>query len=203
MNIHSQKKHCFGAETLDEVAETVIAILNKKSNNCVLGFSWDLKREEKINNSHSAPLSGVINWSRRDPHAPAGYPGWQGRVWVRYKVEPRYSGWETFAGTRTHVGTGGFGSYAGPWAAVGQKRYDMHVRKKSANIPKICYYSWDYRIFESDWPELALNYQREKMWQRLGGPPSLLKSHRYLFEDAATKKQDDVFLKTEIECLTV
>lgn len=202
MNIQSQKKHAFGAETLDEAAKTVIAIINSKTSNGVLGFAWDLRRHEHVSNSYHAPLNGVTNWSRHGPDNPTGYPGWTGRVWIRYTDSPKSFGSDLFGSTRTYTGSGGFGSYDGPWAAVSRKRYDMYACKKSSNLPEIRCYSWDYRIFESDWPELALNCQREKMWQRLGGPPSSFSSHYYLFEDTATKKQDEQFLKAEIECLT-
>ena len=203
MNIESQKKHAFNSETLDQAAETVIAIINSKTDNGVLGFSWDLRRHEHVSNSHHAPLNGVTNWSRRDPGNPTGYPGWEGRVWIRYKDSPKSFGSDPFGGTRTYTGTGGFGSYDGPWAEVSTKRYNRYGRKQNADFPEIQCYSWDYRIFESDWPELALNYQREKMWQRLGGPHNSLQSHYYLFEDAATKNKDDLFIKSERECLAV
>jgi hypothetical protein len=96
--MHPRKQHVldvFGREpeTLDELAYCTIKVIesvkadrwghSKTTETCnVVGFSWDI-RDSMVSNSHSAPLDGVSNWGGKDG-LPTVYPGWTGRVWIRY-----------------------------------------------------------------------------------------------------------------------
>jgi hypothetical protein len=211
--VHPRKQYILDVygcepETLDEVAKCVIAVIN----NCdsgdryerkskiegvkklkVLGFSWDITYGE-ASNSHSAPLNGKTNWSGRDKTAPRYYPGWNGRVWIRYDGYSSNAGSEPFERTLTHVGTGGGGGYNGPWEALAVarwKRYGHTDPKDSFPAPQI--YSWDYRFYLSDWPMLEDSIRQQRVYDKLAGKPTDMR-HKFQWEDTATMIKDAEFL---------
>ena len=116
---HPRKKRTmevFGKDptTMDEYFQMCIDVMNatlekNNENATVLGFAVKLTHSKKVSNSHSAPLLGVRNFSNygAEKDRPTSYPGWQGRVWIRYSA--RVSGWssETLNPTLTYSGTGG------------------------------------------------------------------------------------------------
>ena len=67
--------------SLDELVSCVIKVINTVTP--VKGFAWDIRKGE-VSNSHDCPMDGVTNWSRSDTSLPTSYPGWCGRVWIRY-----------------------------------------------------------------------------------------------------------------------
>ena len=71
--------------TLDELAHTVIGLVNKKlpTGTSVTGFSWDIRYTQHVPNTHSSPVFGVENW-RQDNDIPCNYTGFVGRVWIRF-----------------------------------------------------------------------------------------------------------------------
>lgn len=65
---------------------------------------------QKINNTHSCPKNGVINWLR-EPDKPLHYPGWSGQISYRLKYpgkEPDFMGFSSdmFRGTGIDIGSG-------------------------------------------------------------------------------------------------
>lgn len=114
------------------------------------GLAWDIYYNNRVSNSHSCPLNGVTNW-RSESDKPTGYPGFQGRVWVRYSSRPSLFGSDVFKNTMTHTGTGGYGSYNGPWREITSVMYkSKHQCADSIIYPM----SWDYKIFLDDWEGL-------------------------------------------------
>ena len=203
----------FGREpaTMDELAQCVIAVVNtykeyritgrgKKSIRTetpgprVVGFSWQITHSDCVSNSHSQPLDGVSNWGGKDDK-PKGYPGWTGRVWIRYEKEPTSFGSDPMANTLTHTGTGGYGGYGGPWEAISSARWRRYGHEREASMyPQIACYSWDYRIYDMDWPLIQEVYEKELIWGILADKPVYNLSHRFLWEDSATKLADTEFL---------
>lgn len=202
-------------ETLDELARCVISMIESQENGDrferkkpnvkkmykVLGFAWDVQYSDMVSNSHSAPEGYPQNWGR-DETVPKGYPGWSGRVWIRYSEECRSFGSDPFTKTLTFTGTGGAGDYNGPWRQVSNHRWNRY--KDMRRIPKDAYpeikqYSWDYRFYDYDWPALALWVEKQKMWGELSGQP-WQNRHRFEWTDEETLAKDAAFIA---ECATI
>lgn len=209
-------------ETLDEVAESVIAVLSQTLAP-VLGFAWDIRYNKKISNSHNAPIAGHTNFSSRgrnnkDLH----YPGFSGRVWIRFAKGPDFFGMSReFSDTLTHTGTGGGGSYDGLWTAISTASYNTRKRVNSDSIhtkyiykyPELECYSWDYKIFLSDFPGIAapispaevaheLEEDRKRTWAKIKGtyyhPKTFVYKHHFEYEDPIVKAADEAFLEQYI-----
>ena len=201
-------------QSLDELAHCVIAVIESQQNRDpwykepgprskkpwktfdnirVVGFAWDIRRGD-VSNSHSAPEGYPENWGAK-PGLPKAYPGWQGRVWIRYAKEPYSFGSSPFDKTLTHTGTGGAGSYDGPWAGVCSAHYNRHGHRRGKDqYPEPCVYSWDYRIFDYDWPALVEQTEKECVWNRIAGKPEVPNQHRFEWNDLETAAQDAKFM---------
>lgn len=209
----------YGAEptSMDELGFAVVKVLNNykqyrqsakgvltsSPNAQCIGLAWRLTHTETVSNSHSGPEGYPQNFMRKKD-VPTSYPGWSGRVWVRYKNERGYSfGSDPFSRSLTHTGTGGGGSYDGPWTKVAHERFKLYQHGPGEFDPVSCY-SWDFRIFDADWPLVTENiigeYEKQLMWARLNNkydPPA--PTHNFLWEDPKTKAADEEFLAN---CLT-
>jgi hypothetical protein len=117
---------------------------------------------DHVSNSHDCPVGGVTNWGNRDPDAPTGYPGWQGRMdWVYAwpkEWDGHYLGGDLFGGfanhygrSRVHTGTGGSGG------TVFSKKHNCYVTS--------CGYS--VNVFAADWPGLTRYREKQEMWKTL------------------------------------
>lgn len=222
--IHPQKQRfidLFGhdPESLDELAIAVVAItsieVNKPDewrryagNNRTVGFAWEITHRESVSNSHHAPLDGHTNWggSNKAAKGVTGYPGWEGRVWIRFAKEPGDSS-GAFRPTLTHPGTGGAGDYDGRWKTLSSKVYDLCRNRKNGytwlrnqqlekKIPSTATYSWDFRFFDSDFPKIAEteNYRKRLFWDLLKEAQSPQPTHSFVWEDPETVKFDKEFL---------
>lgn len=198
-------------ESLDELAHCVIAVIKSQKNSDwptsrngkykifknhnVVGFCWDIIYDESVSNSHWCPVEGVMNWGRRDKSSPTEYPGWMGRVWIRFKEDPySFNASDSFRKTLTHVGTGGGGVYNGIWTQLSIARYQMygHTSPKDSYPPIHCF-SWDYRFYQQDWPKLERSIQEERIISTLSGNFPKLR-HNFEWEDHETKIKDAEFL---------
>jgi len=179
--------------TLDELAECVVAVVNSQVSEPVVGFAWDLVYSDLVSNSHSSPEGLVENWLGK-PHLPRGYPGFTGRVWIRYGEEPESFGSDPFRLTLTHPGTGGAGSYGGPWSGVNAIRFHRYGHKQVADAyPEIHCYSWDYRLYLEDWPGIADWVERQEIWSRLTGQ-AWQTSHKFGWTDPKVLASDAAFM---------
>lgn len=151
---------------LDDLARCTISVINRSSflynkrtniRSRVVGFSWDITYSNKIDNNHSCPLSGEKNFGGYKPNIPTHYPGWYGRVWIRYSNTIEYFGSDPFSESLTYPGSGGSGSYDGPWKNSCRQGYE-----KNRGLPAYPHvFSWDYKIFMDDWP--LINYEMESL----------------------------------------
>jgi len=183
---------------LDDLAQCVIAVLNQQPANRyhparsqrvkVAGFGWNINRGT-VSNTHDCPINGVTNWGGRNDNAPTGYPGWHGRVWVRYAEKNSSGGSDPFPATLTYPGTGGFGGYNGPWERLYQDWYKHHRNKKKLTYAEPQIYSWDYRFFDEDWPDL---YQDHLIGALKN---DLIRSHSFVWFDPEVEAQDRAFIK--------
>lgn len=202
-------KHHDEPRNLNELAQVVIDTINRNTvsdaSDCrVVGFSWNIQHG-LVRTSHNHP----IRHEKRDtdPYSRSEY-GWSGRVWIRYSDELRHWGSDGFASSLTYPGTGGGGSYDGPWTDISTahyKKYARNIRNRkdhdeyvsAKQYPKICCYSWDYRFYDSDWPELAemAEWNKKRSWAILAskshGPEP---RHHFIWEDEETKAADNLFL---------
>lgn len=155
-------REIYGSEPTSpqKVFDCVLAVLQynaAKDNNRVVGLTWDVL-PGKASNTHSAPHNGVQNFGRK-AGKPESYPGWSGRVWVRYENHgKRHTGSDLFWNTMTYTGTGGFGGYGGPWEWFGNFRTSaakrLNIGPWEIKPPNENYYSWDYRFYDADWPHI-------------------------------------------------
>ena len=133
------------------------------------GIKWELYHNQSVSNSHSCPKNGVMNWSG-NKSLPRSYPGWNGRLWLRYGKDKFHSGngfgSDMVEGSLTYTGTGGFEHYNGPW-----------------NKGEI--YSWDYRFFDSDFPKLErlLNIAQTQQFMFRRDKNDQQIHHTYFWED--------------------
>ena len=175
---------------LNDLARCTMAVINHNlaGQSRLLGFSWRLNFQE-VSNSHYCPIDGVTNWGGRTPGAPRSYAGWYGRVWVRYENSPKSFGSDPLRGTLTHTGTGGFGSYNGPWHDISHaihNTYSTKNRKGKGKSKEPQLYSWDYRVFDADWPLISDEFQQLRIADILSGDFKT-HSHSFLWEDPLTK----------------
>jgi hypothetical protein len=190
-------------ETLDELAECVIKIINTRPDGRsgkklkVVGFAWDLTYSRLVSNTHHCPLNGKTNWAYRNKDVPRGYPGWVGRVWIRYsEMASSFSGSDAFYCTATHTGTGGGGSYGGIWGPVCEARWKMYGYDTDTKLfPRPECFSWDYRIFADDWPLLAADHEAMAILSTLNGGSNSPGTHHYCWEDPTVKARDSEFLE--------
>lgn len=197
----SQILEIFGREpeTLDELAQCVVAVINHnigaKSLARVVGFAWDVRYSDKVSNTHHSPEGYSQNWGSRALGIPTGYPGWSGRVWIRYASYPANGfGSAPFEKTLTHPGTGGAGAYGGSWEKISHARWNRYGHKNSKDAyPAIECYSWDYKFYEFDWPELARWVEKQQIWSELSNKPLCL-SHKFEWNDAAVAAADLQFI---------
>jgi hypothetical protein len=201
-------------ETLVELAECVIAVVNSQPNqgwgekkrktavnHRVAGFAWDISYTDRVSNSHSSPESLPQNFTGREG-VPRHYPGFAGRVWIRYADEPNSFGCGPFEKTLTHTGTGGAGSYNGPWAAVASARWQTYGHKRGADMyPEIHCYSWDYKIFLADWPGVSRWVEKQLMWSELSGKPWQT-SHKFNWTDPEVLVADCDFIQNRATFVT-
>ena len=186
---------------MDELGLAVIKVLNAQIHRkwtpsgvfkniavkCV-GLSWDVTHYNSVRCTHHAPAGHPINWGS-DHNLPIGYHGWYGRVWVRYSNENKSLGCDPFPATLTHTGSGGWGGYDGPWQAIESAHF-----KRYRNNSKLALYSWDYSIFDLDWPEI-IDIRDQIMMDMFEGKAVMSTiQHKFLWEDPATKAADEVFL---------
>jgi len=210
--MHPKKKHIIDVygkepETLDELAQCVIAVIEAEKNTDnwprknsrtknfkVDGFAWDIHWIDRVPNTHSSPINGIQNWEK-EPNKPFGYPGWTGRVWIRYKEEPVGFGSDAFARTLTYTGTGGAGGYQGPWEEIGAARFKRFERSLTkAHYSRIPSYSWDYRIYQSDWPIIDEKIRQDLMFHKLADTQMPAIRHKFLWQDPAMVISDTEFM---------
>lgn len=187
--------------TMDELAQLVIDITDhkvKKHQVRVVGFAWNLGRSSSVSNSHNSPEGYPQNWGGKKG-LPDGYPGWQGRVWIRYSPSclPSF-GSDPIRHTLTHTGTGGGGTYNGPWELINATRF-KYLGNRSLNrdiYPEINCYSWDYKIFDYDWPLIAEAYEKDKVWSILSEQkPNLSPHHQFKWTDPEVEEADLRFIR--------
>lgn len=193
--------------SLDDLARCVIAVIEHQMNTDgfsrsrrvkqdpykVLGFAWNIQYTDMVSNSHSAPVGYPQNW-RGEPNLPKGYPGWNGRVWIRYADPCRNFGSTPFSKTLTYTGTGGAGGYGGPWEAVSACRFQRYgYRSEKNRYPEIHCYSWDYRFYEHDWPELSTWVEKQKILSVLSEKP-WQRGHTFVWIDEETLAKDREFM---------
>ena len=189
-------------ENLDELAQAIIKTIDTTNSGwydskelCkVVGFSWNISYGA-ASNLHSAPMNGKQNWSRRDKNLPTSYPGWTGRVWIRYSDRLHSGSSRAFGNTLTYPGTGGGGGYDGPWESISNARWRRYGRRSVKDFyPEIDCYSWDYRFYLSDWPALQNEIKKQQVYNKLAGIIDSNPMHRFLWEDTEVKIADAAFM---------
>jgi hypothetical protein len=184
-------------ETMDQLGDCLVKMIDNyvavrskiHYNAKCIGLSWELTHSMQISNTHHAPQGKVTNWGFDHPELPKGYPGWTGRVWVRYdtKLSHIMFGSDPFEGTLTYTGTGGYGGYDGPW----ENLISLWHRHRS-DFHELQVYSWDFKIFDDDWPLITeiKEHISLSVFNRLADITLTTLNHTFLWEDPETKKND-------------
>lgn len=191
-------------ETLSEVAEAMIAVVRQLLP--LAGFSWSIHYDDRVPTTHSAPLNGERNWGGLGSGPRHLYPGFSGRIWLRFKEEPKaFSVSEALESALGHTGTGGSGSYSGPWEDLENKRYELYGMSSKFNL---FIYSYDFRFYLSDFPlferqthddikEFELNEDKKQAWAKLSGERFVREKYganlQYLWEDSQIAAEDTEF----------
>lgn len=166
-----------------------------KKNPHVIGFALKVRYDKSASVSHSAPFGALQNW-RHVSTLPTGYPGFTGRIWYcldSKKVE-NYGLSHPYEGSGLHSGTGGYGSYDGPWDLLYRTHFLLknhecnefekhnprmmrgrdHMAKayqyafsKIGPEPKI--YSYDCRWYLIDFPKVAHELGKTQTMETLAG----------------------------------
>lgn len=186
-------------EDLDQLAWTIINIINDRGYT-LDGFAWDMVYRNNVSNSHSSPINGVESWSKGD-NVPDGYPGWVGRVWVRYnpiaKEQKRSTASDPFYWTFTHTGTGGYGTYEGPWHRTFVRQYHRYgPQSRLRPLQELDVYSWHYQFFIDDWPGVKYWKEKHELAEHLGlGGREIFDSHRFEWTHPDALARDKQFLQ--------
>ena len=182
--------------TMDELGHCVIAVVNSHltKGNSVVGLAWELTYSDKVSNRHDAPITKETNWWWEDDR-PKGYPGFCGRVWVRYYTSPKGFGSDPFEGTCTHTGTGGSGSYNGPWDNLTKSIWKAATGKHKKYKNRCETYSWEYKLFLEDWPLLEQWVGATQTWAILQSGTTAPVKHNFLWQYPKTMAEDAKILK--------
>ena len=179
---------------IETLVDHIVSEVNKKSQRKLVGLQLELSWCDRVSNSHNAPIGKRTNFTR-DPGFPSGFPGWSGRAWARYLKDGDGFASDPFSGTGLHTGTGGFGSYNGPWESLAHSVFKNRSRlwptvsKYSQVEPQI--YSWDCRVFAEDFPEIHNEFTMDRSLEILEGTPRDHQPiYKHLWEDPAQKQRD-------------
>ena len=156
-------KNIYGNEptTMDELGFAMIKIIdsypytlskgiqsninNKNSIKC-LGLAWNLIHFDRFYNSFTAPEGHKIKiWRNIDD---TQHSGWMGRLWVRFNSEFSIIHNDIFKLALAHTGTGGTGTYDGPWNNVSAMQFNRFGSGLDSNsYPRPWVYSWYFHFY--------------------------------------------------------
>lgn len=159
----------------------------------IVGLSWELKYTDTIITTHCAPLGKSSSMTN-----PESLPGFTGRIWLR--TESDFSGWlsKTISKCVLHPGSGGVGSYDGPWKNVNAAFYNEYGPKPTnTKIPKPIMYSWDCKIFLDDLPLIKQYIENHKLMSTLKSELYSFK-HSFLWNDPETAERDENYLTCKL-----
>jgi len=154
---------------IEQLTRNIVKTVNSNSTAQLIGLQLELAWGDNVRNTHYAPRGKSTNWYSK-PDLPTGYPGWGGRVWARFNNMPaNASGSSFFSNTGLHIGTGGFGSYNGPWQNINSTYFQLitnsgrNARKQDIvkYEPKI--YGWDCKIFAEDFLEIFETFEQDRL----------------------------------------
>lgn len=185
---------------LDQLAQCVIRVIdNCLANSRVLGFSWEIRYFDKVSCAHSAPEGRQINW-QCSLDRPSFFPGFRGRVWIRYAHTTGFKKFldHPFNRTLTHIGSmERFADYSGPWSNCYHAWRQCHKIFHHQNLvyPEPLIFTWDYRFYLEDWPGIANWVEQQAVIAGLHGQPRPEIIHRFVWEDPATVEEDRRFIQ--------
>ena len=163
-----------------DIVREIIDDEAKKGFTRLVGLAMELRRDT-ITTTHSAPVGENQSW-----RSPNRYPGYAGRIWIRYEREPRgnkFNPMDCFRKTLTHTGTGGGGDYDSPWkmaSSVWHHRfgrsepndYVHRVRPGVGDVNEMrrpSLWGFTYHFYYKDWPSLWEADKRRDLLDTIGG----------------------------------
>lgn len=179
---------------MDELGPYIVSRVSKKTP-CV-GLAWNLEWRSEVSNTHSSPKGYKSNWGGREKNedgspVPRAYPGWFGRIWIRYEPDPEFfDSSRLLEAERIYPGTGGAGSYDGIWKEIERAQYLNQIPYKK----RIHCYGWDVKIWDWDWPEISEVYEKERAWAALKNEEPARPKHKFSWTDPDTLTEDRKFI---------
>jgi hypothetical protein len=177
--------------SIDEMCEF---IRSTTANNCynsirdgrrllLTGLALSMQWSDRVSNSHSCPINGTTNWDCDDT-LPTGYPGFNGRIALRFDRSPTGFSTDVLHGSCAHGGSGGWRPSVKVWKDVSRRATD-------ANLPGH-YTEYELRIYVEDFPKLARHMEQLKTMHLLQFPdkPFLL-LRDYVWIDPLQQALDD------------
>lgn len=197
-------KEQFGEpENLDQAFDLLLGNLQsfgvESKGPLVGGLAWSVSYRDSVSDTHSCPASSGINWGCK-PGQPKGYPGYSGRVWVRYNYRlPDQFTWgsDLFQRSQFFTGTGGAGGYDGPWSALASAHFSRYGHShKKGQYPNIDCYSWDFRFYHDDFPLIRDLWVKRNLFNVVATGKTNINLEQYrVWEDPATAEADKAFME--------
>ena len=176
----------------DRIAETIQ----------LQGLHVEMRYSPTVSNTHSCPRNGVENFMR---HAdkPTSYPGLIGRTWIRtsgQRGREFNNAYDELEKQRLFQGTGGVGSYNGPWSLINFVSHQVRNNNtlyytldlKSFKDHIICpdIYSWDSKMFFDDFPGLQEAVETQISFNILSNAPAQIVELKWGWDDEHTLEED-------------
>jgi hypothetical protein len=160
--------------TFNEVAECIMNSIryNIRGTNALLGFAWNVEyRDHNVHHTHEKHMYDSTDHCM------------YGRVWIR--LEARKKGWSSdlFNNTLSYTGTGGIGSYNGPWTHL--------YNQKEKEI--ICY-SYGFSFMLKDWPNLDAEINKRITFNTLKSHYKEKVNHQFTWTDPDVRITDEELL---------
>ena len=175
IKVKAQKIYGDEPTTFEELAKSLIELCSARisEQNIVLtGLAWDIVRDKSVSNSHSAPEGYPTNFCGVKT-LPLGYPGWCGRIWLRFSDSPNGFISDLLSDTLFYIGSGGHGSYNAPWTLI----------NPASKQSRLATYSYDFRMYDLDWPLLADTFSQYEVLSRLSDTPNHMNHNFFKWED--------------------
>lgn len=150
--------------SLDELAEHTIETIKQNighhsysadssQGNQLLGFFWYIRSFHNISNHSYAPVGHSTNPGGRDLNMPTGFPGWYGKMTLRFRHKVWLWGSNMMNNTLIHTST----------SDRTIKRFPDKTKNKKDENYEIEFYNWKINFFNSDFPNLDMEQAFAKL----------------------------------------
>ena len=200
MLVFNQRSLKMVEDVINNIGNEIIVRTNKnleKYNNKLIGLVFEVRYSKIVGNTHSCPINGVTNWALREEGKPTGYPGFHGRVWLRFMNNQGSFGSNVLYKTGLNTGTGGGGSYDGIWKQLITASYKLSKVTNETNETELrnkynlfCY-SYDCKIFLDDFSGMQHLFNKLITFDAIAGTNKTIQQLRFEWEDKIHTSKDE------------